>query len=181
MISEMVPALKIFLALTFLTGIAYPLAITGVAQSLFHFQANGSMVKSGDRLVGSSLIGQEFKEPRFFHGRPSAIGYNPMPSGGTNLGPTSADLWKAIQERRTSGDVDDLLFSSASGLDPEISENAALSQLARIVRENDLSEASVRELIAKRVLTPTLGLLGPSRVNVLLLNMDLLDAVPVKR
>jgi K+-transporting ATPase ATPase C chain len=181
MITELVPALKMFLLLTIFTGLLYPISMTGIAQVFWKANANGSLVYRGTQVVGSELIGQEFKEPKFFHSRPSGIGYNPMPSGATNLGPTSADLLKAIAERRAQGASDDLLFASASGLDPHISPEAAAAQVARIAHENKIDESSLLTLVQKRVEKRTFGFLGEPRVNVLLLNLDLLEVVEKKR
>lgn len=176
MISEFLPALKMFIAMTVLTGIAYPLAMTGIAQGLFKSQANGSLIIKNGKVVGSELIGQEFKEARFFHSRPSATGYNPMPSGASNLAPTSADLLKAIEERKTQGATLDLLFTSGSGLDPHISPEAAYAQISRVSKENGIDSASLESMIHKNSQGRTFGFLGESRVNVLMLNLDLLEA-----
>ncbi|MBC7690854.1 MAG: potassium-transporting ATPase subunit KdpC [Methylotenera sp.] len=181
MISEFFPALRIFLALTLLTGGVYPLTVSGFAQSFFKEKAEGSLLHRNGKAVGSELIGQEFKEPELFHSRPSAIAYNPMPSGGSNFAPTSADLLKAVQERQAAGAVLDLLFTSASGLDPHISPEAALSQRPRIARESGLDESGLRTLISRHTEQRTFGFLGEPRVNVLKLNLDLLEASSGKR
>lgn len=173
MMNEMMPALKMFAVLTVITGVAYPIAVTAVAQGLFQKQANGSMIVVNEKQVGSELIGQDFKEERYFKARPSAVGYNPLPSGGSNAGPTSADLLKAINDRRDAGAIDDLLFASGSGLDPHISPEAAIHQIARVQRAGGLSEEHLKQLIEEHTELRTFGFLGEPRVNVLLLNLNL--------
>ena len=181
MISEFIPALKMFLTMTLLLGVAYPILITGVGQALFKEKVNGSLLYQEGKVIGSELIGQEFKEARYFHSRPSAVGYNPMPSGGSNAGPTSADLLKAIQERKAQGATGDLLFASGSGLDPHISFDTALAQVSRVAHENGLDETSVNALVRKHKEERTLGFLGEPRVNVLKLNLDLIEIAAKKR
>ncbi len=191
---QLLPALKAFFFFSILTGLIYPLIVTGVAQFAFRDKANGQFI-SGDR--GSVLIAQEFKSPKFFWARPSAVNYNPMPSGGSNLGPTSAALAKQIAERRkglaarndeglgagaklrantTVEPIEDLLTSSASGLDPEISPDSARRQVDRVASARGLNEdqkGKVLELIESLTIQPTFGLLGDPRVNVLLLNLEM--------
>ena len=177
------------LATTVLLGIIYPLAVTGLAQWVFPRQANGEIINSGGRLVGSSLIGQPFISAGYFHSRPSAAGaagYDPdAPSGGaSNLGPTNSALIT-----RVNGDVQrlqaenpgaripvDLVTSSGSGLDPHVSPAAAEFQVPRVARERGMSEADVRALVAKHTEGRQWGFLGEARVNVLELNLEL-DAV----
>jgi K+-transporting ATPase ATPase C chain len=182
--------------MTVLTGLIYPLAITGVAQVLFPEQANGSIIERGDQRVGSSLIGQGFVDPMtgrtlpgYFRGRPSAAGagYDATRSGGSNLGPTSAVLRERIardvaiirEENGLGPEVAipvDLVTASGSGLDPDISRASAEIQVARVARERGLPEAQVREVVDAHTQGPLLGLFGEERVNVLDLNLAL-DAI----
>jgi K+-transporting ATPase ATPase C chain len=167
---------------TVLTGIAYPLLITGVGRIFFARQADGSLIESGGKTVGSELVGQKFSDLRYFWPRPSAVDYNPLPSGGSNLGPTSADLKDSIAARRlrlqTAGGAVpvDLLCASGSGLDPDISPEAARYQVDRIMSARQLdpdSRNALLSLIAKYTETPDLGILGQPRVKVLRLNLAL--------
>ncbi len=176
---------------TLILGVVYPLAVTGVAQVLFPRQANGSLIKEDDKVVGSSLIGQAFEDPKYFWGRPSATNpgppYDASSSTGSNLGPTNPDLAKAIQERVSAlkeADPDntapipvDLVTASGSGLDPHISIAAAEYQSGRVARIRGLPLERVRKLIAEHTEQRTFGLLGEPRVNVLELNraLDKLD------
>lgn len=178
-------AIKVFLFMTLLTGAAYPLLITGIAGAIFPHRAGGSIIERNDRPIGSMLIGQRFAEPQYFWPRPSATNYSAMPSGGSNLGPTSNTLKETISKRREAlraangagGDVPvDLLFASASGLDPEISPAAARYQVERIVKARHLDERAKTDifmLIDKHIVAPTFGLLGEPRINVLSLNLAL--------
>jgi len=178
------PACLMLLALTLITGLAYPAMVTGFAQALFPHQASGSLVTSGGKVAGAELIGQQFSGPGKFWGRPSATSPQPCnaaASGGSNLGPTNPAQLKNVSERAEAlrkahgeGPVpQELVTASASGLDPHISPAAALYQAARVARERGLDEAAVRQLIARRTEGRQLGLLGEPRVNVLLLNGDL--------
>ncbi len=179
------PALKIFLFMTLVTGVAYPLLITGIAGGLFPHRAKGSIIEKDGRPIGSMLIGQNFTDPKYFWPRPSATNYDAMPSGGSNQGPTSTSLKETIAKRREAlqaangADVDvpvDLLFASASGLDPEISPAAAQYQVGRIIKARHLDEKAKTDifiLIEKHIETPTFGLFGEPRINVLLLNLAL--------
>lgn len=171
------PALTLLIAFTLLLGLAYPLAITGVAQVAFPSQANGSLVRDGDKVAGSALIGQDFTSPRYFHGRRSAAGkgYDAMASGGSNLGPTSMALVERIAATEKSGSnvPPDLLTASASGLDPHISPEAAFYQVDRVAAARGLPAARVRELVQGSIEGPMLGVLGEARVNVLMLNRQL--------
>ncbi|HXO21957.1 MAG TPA: potassium-transporting ATPase subunit KdpC [Thermoanaerobaculia bacterium] len=182
---NLLTAILIFLVLTVVTGLLYPLLVTGIAQVLFPRQANGSLIEVDGKAIGSALIGQPFASPRYFWGRPSAttpVPYNAASSTGSNLGPTNPDLLK-----RVKGDVErirtahpgqgpvpvDLVTTSASGLDPHISPAAAFYQVDRVAAARGLAPAAVRALVEKRVEGRTFGVLGEPRVNVLLLNLDL--------
>jgi K+-transporting ATPase ATPase C chain len=187
------PALVLLGLFTALTGIAYPLAVTGIAQLAFPTAANGSPVTVGSRVVGSALIGQSFTSERYFHGRPSATTgadpadpaksvedpYNAASSTGSNLGPSSAVLAEAVKARVAAlggGPVPaDLVTASASGLDPDISPAAAALQVARVARARGLPEDEVRALVNRSILGRAYGVLGEPRVNVLALNLALDD------
>ena len=175
------PAIVLLVLLTLITGLAYPLLMTGVAQVAMPSQANGSLIRDGDRIVGSALIGQNFAGAGYFHPRPSAAGengYDASASAATNLAPGSKDLRDAISERTaasglTSNVPADLVTTSASGLDPHISPEAAFAQSSRVALARGLPEAQIRQIIAMVTETPLLGFLGEPHVNVLLLNRQL--------
>lgn len=177
------PAIVLLLLLTLLTGLLYPLAVTGVGQALMPHQANGSLITDGKRVVGSELIGQNFAEARYFHSRPSAAGdgYDAAASSGSNLGPTSAALKASIEERvamaraeGVAGPVPaDMVTASGSGLDPHISPANALAQVKRVAIARGLREAEVSKLVQQSIGSPTLGVFGDLHVNVLLLNRQL--------
>jgi K+-transporting ATPase ATPase C chain len=180
------PALVLFVVLTLVTGIAYPLVVTGVAQSLFPAQAGGSLIIRNGKPVGSALIGQNFSEPKHFWGRPSAtspMAYNASASSGSNQGPLNPALTDAVKARvealraadpgNTAPVPVDLVTASASGLDPHISPAAARYQVARVARARGLPVSSVQSLVDEQVEGPLWGLLGESRVNVLRLNLAL--------
>lgn len=190
MLRELRPALVLLLLMTELTGLAYPLAITGIAQALFPAQANGSLVERGGKVVGSSLIGQLFASERYFHGRPSATApepYNAANSGGSNYGPTSkalvdrigADVARRKTEHPGAAVPTDLVTASGSGLDPEISPEAADFQVPRIALARGLPESALRQLVAAHTEGRALGFLGEARVNVLRLNLAL-DALKTR-
>ncbi len=177
-------AFILLISLTLLTGVVYPLAVTGLAQLFFPNQANGSLVDRNGKLAGSFLIGQNFDSPRYFHGRPSATDYNGMGSGGSNMAPTNRELLRLIKERvakiRQENQLpaaqpvpSDLVTASASGLDPHISPQGALLQVPRVARVRGLQADQVRQLVDKNIEKPFLGIFGTSRVNVLRLNIAL--------
>jgi K+-transporting ATPase ATPase C chain len=172
-------SLRAYLLITVVTGVIYPLLITGIAQLCFQQQANGSRLVKNGQIVGSDLLSQKFESPRYFWPRPSAADFATLPSGASNKGPTSADLKKAIDERRTRFGADapvDLLTASGSGLDPHISPEAAYSQISRIAAARSISPQKISELVDQTTEAPQLGFLGEPRVNVLRLNRAL-DAV----
>jgi K+-transporting ATPase ATPase C chain len=171
---------------TVVTGIIYPLIVTGIAQAVFPFQANGSLIVKDGKVVGSVLIGQPFDDPRYFWSRPSAtspFADNAASSSGSNLGPTNPDLIKTVQGRvdalraadpgNTAPVPVDLVTASGSGLDPHISPAAALYQVPRVARQRKLDPAAVRQLVERHTEGRFLGILGEPRVNVLQLNLDL--------
>jgi potassium-transporting ATPase KdpC subunit len=194
MLREIRPAIVLLIALTLITGLIYPLAMTGIAKIMPH-QAQGSLIERDGKVVGSALIGQEFKSDKYFHGRPSATTatdpndptksvsapYNAGNSGGSNLGPSNKALIDRVQ-----GDIDalkkenpsalvpiDLVTTSASGLDPDLSPEAAYFQVPRVAKARNLTEDRVRQLVGDHVEERFLGILGEPRVNVLLLNLAL--------
>ncbi|RYE10095.1 MAG: potassium-transporting ATPase subunit KdpC [Hyphomicrobiales bacterium] len=177
MFTHLRPAIALTLFFAALTGIAYPLAITGAAQAMFPHQASGSpVVRADGTLLGSALIGQLFERDSYFHGRPSAVNYDAATSSGTNLGPSSKALLDSLAERAAAypdGVPADLVTASGSGLDPDISPAGALAQMPRIAASRGLDEAALRQLIAANVRGPDLGILGQPRVNVLALNLAL--------
>ena len=195
MLKEIRPALIVLLILTAITGLAYPLAITGLAQLVFPVQASGSLMERDGQVIGSELIGQQFASDRYFHGRPSATTapdpkdasksvpspYNAANSGGSNLGPTSKDLAERVKAdvaklkaENPSGSIPvDLVTTSASGLDPHISPEAAFFQAARVAKARNIPERTVRALVAGQTDGRLWGFLGEPRVNVLKLNLAL--------
>jgi len=195
MLREIRPAVVVLVALTLITGLAYPLAMTGIAEVIFPNQAQGSLIERDGAVVGSALIGQQFTSNKYFHGRPSATTapdpndatktvpapYNAANSGGSNYGPSNKALIDRVQ-----GDIDtlkkenpsqpvpsDLVTTSASGLDPDISPDAALFQVPRVAKARNLPEDRLRQLVAENTQGRLLGLLGEPRVNVLQLNLAL--------
>jgi K+-transporting ATPase ATPase C chain len=200
MLREIRPAIVLVIALTVITGLAYPLAMTGIAGVLFPRQAEGSLIERDGKVVGSALIGQEFTSEGYFHGRPSATTapdpqdsiktvpkpYNAANSGGSNLGPTnkalidrvSADVEKLKQENPSAAIPIDLVTTSGGGLDPDITPEGALFQVPRVAKARNLSEDRVRQLVNENIERPLVGLLGEPRVNVLALNLALDKVAP---
>lgn len=195
MLKEIRPALVLLTGLTIITGLIYPMAITGIAGVVFPAQAQGSLIEQNGKVIGSALIGQSFTEAKYFHGRPSATNapdpkdstktidapYNAVNSMGSNLGPTSKALADRIKgdvgtlkaENATAPVPVDLVTTSGSGLDPDISPDAALFQVPRVAKARNLSEERVRGLVSSQIEGRTFGLLGEPRVNVLRLNLAL--------
>ena len=180
-------AIKIFALFTLLLGVVYPLFITGIAQLAFPGKANGSLIMKENKVIGSELIGQKFDSVRYFSSRPSAIEYSPMPSGGSNLGPTSSKLQQLVIDRKAQflefnqlsepeNVPCEMLFASASGLDPHISPKAALLQVDRIVKSRHFDNNKKQQLLNSiEVLSegPQFSFLGENRINVLALNLEL--------
>ncbi|CAN5715843.1 K(+)-transporting ATPase subunit C [soil metagenome] len=195
MLREIRPAIVMIVLMTVLTGLVYPLAMTGIAQVAFPHQANGSLVQKDGKVIGSGLIGQNFTGPGYFHGRPSATSdtdpndssktvpapYNAANSSGSNAGPTAKGLIERVKEEVEKLKAEnpgvavpiDLVTTSASGLDPDVSPAAALFQVPRIARERKLPETQLRQLVQAQTEGRLLGLIGEPRVNVLKLNMAL--------
>ncbi len=195
MLRHIRPAAVMIVGLTLITGLAYPLLMTGLAQALFPHQANGSLIERNGKIIGSELIGQSFTDPKYFHGRPSATTgtdpndptktvsepYNAANSGGSNAGPTSKALVervtldaKKLQDENPSALVPvDLVTTSASGLDPDITPAAALFQIPRVAKARGLSPERLRQLVEQNIQGRTFGILGEPRVNVLQLNLSL--------
>ena len=195
MLREIRPALVLLIALTVITGLLYPLAMTGVAGAIFPSQAQGSLIEKDGKVIGSALIGQAFTEDKYFHGRPSATTgpdpkdptktteapYNASNSMGSNLGPTSktliervkGDVEKAKAENPSASVPVDLVTSSASGLDPNISPESALFQVPRVAKARNVAEDQLRRLVQDNTESRLAGLLGEPRVNVLALNLAL--------
>jgi potassium-transporting ATPase KdpC subunit len=195
MFKQLRPAIMMIVVLTLITGLAYPLALTGIAGVLFPHQAAGSLVKRDGKVIGSELIGQNFTDDKYFHGRPSATTdtdpndstksvpapYNAANSGGSNLGPTAKDLVERVSQdvaklAATNPGVPvpvDLVTTSASGLDPDITPAAALFQVPRVAKARQIPEERLRELVEKHIESRSLGVFGEPRVNVLKLNLDL--------
>ncbi len=202
MLKEIRPAIVLLLLLVAITGLVYPLAITGIAQVLFPKQAGGSLIIRDGKVIGSALIGQSFTSERYFHGRPSATTgtdpadasktvaqpYNAANSMGSNLGPTNkalidrvkADVEKLKAENSSAPVPIDLVTTSGSGLDPDISPDAAYFQIRRVAKARNLPEQAVRQLVERHIQEPFLGIIGEPHVNVLALNLDLDGAVAAR-
>jgi len=180
---NLLTAVLMTIATTVLFGIIYPLVVTAIAQLLFPKQANGQLIRRGNQVIGSRLIGQPFTSPRYFHPRPSAAGngYDSANSGGSNLGPTNSKLLDRVKISVATAQADnpnipvpvDLVTASGSGLDPDISPPAAYFQVPRVARSREVSEERLRELVAAHIQPRTIGILGEARVNVLELNLVL--------
>jgi K+-transporting ATPase ATPase C chain len=193
MLEQLLPAIRMTLVLTVLTGMIYPALVTGIAKIVFPKQASGSLIEVDGRIVGSELIGQKFSKPEYFQGRPSGAGdgYDAANSGSPNLGPTNkalADRIEAGAEKFHQENPDftgaipaDLLTSSASGLDPHISPGSAAAQIPRVAKARGIAPAQVQELVDSHTEPRQLGFLGEPRVNVLKLNLALDSTHPVKR
>jgi len=190
---QLMIAIKATILLTVVTGLLYPLAVTGLAQVLFPHQANGSLRVVNGKTVGSELIGQRFAKPEYFHGRPSAAGdgYDGLNSGGSNFGPTNQKLRDRVRDDIKKFRVEnpaytgpvpaDLLTTSASGLDPHISPASAQAQAARVAAARNVSAESVQQLVAAHTESRQYGLFGEPRVNVLALNLALDQAAPARK
>ena len=194
MLSQLKPAILITIVFTVLTWLLYPLAMTGIAQILFHKQANGSLIEMNGKVIGSELIGQNFTRPEYFHPRPSAAGqngYDAANSSGSNLGPTNPALADRLRKdaeafRKDNPDYtgpipSDAITASASGLDPEISPANAAAQIVRVAKARGASDSDVERIVVANTARRQLGFLGEPRVNVLRLNIALDRDLPLKR
>ncbi|MEK7432870.1 MAG: potassium-transporting ATPase subunit KdpC [Cyanobacteriota bacterium] len=187
MLSNILISVRMLIVLTFLTGVLYPVFVTGVGTAIFPYQAKGSLVINNSKIVGSELIGQKFQANKYFWSRPSGSDYVANPSGSSNLGPTSEDLKKAMLDRKkdfTSKNYlpedtkvpEDMLFASGSGVDPHISLDSALLQVKRIAKErafDSIKSDKLIDLVKKFEEKPQVGVLGENRVNVVMLNLEI--------
>ncbi len=195
MVKEVRPAIVLIIAFTVITGLVYPLVMTGIAKAIFPYQSHGSLIEKDGKVIGSELIGQQFASDKYFHGRPSAttgpdpndpsktvsVPYNAANSGGSNLGPTSkalidrvtADVAKLKQESPSAQIPTDLVTTSGSGLDPHISPDAAYFQVPRVAKARNMTENALRDLVAQHIEGRSLDVLGEPHVNVLELNLTL--------
>lgn len=191
---QLLPGLRIKIFFTIVLGIVYPLAMTGLCQLVFPHQSNGSLITSGDKVIGSEILGQNFTRPEYFHPRPSAAGakgYDPTASNGSQLGPTSKKLIDRVsasieQFRKENPDYHgpipaDLVTASASGLDPDISPDSAMAQVMRVAKARGISDQQASRLVAQFTQPPSLSIFGEPRVNVLKLNLALDQKYPAKR
>jgi K+-transporting ATPase ATPase C chain len=191
---QLLIAVRVTLVFAILTGVAYPLLVTGLAKAIFPHQSDGSLIQAGGKTIGSELIGQKFTRPEYFQGRPSAAGndgYDSLASGGSNLGPTNQHLIDRVQaDAKKFRDANptatgplpaDLLTASGSGLDPDISPASAEVQIPRVAAARGMSADALRELVAAHTEGRQFGILGEPRVNVLKLNLALDQAAPVKK
>jgi potassium-transporting ATPase KdpC subunit len=191
---QILPGLRIKIFFTVLLGVIYPLTMTGISQVVFPHQANGSLIKVGDKVIGSEIIAQNFTKPEYFHPRPSVAGNNGFDatsSGGSNFGPTNKKLVDRVtasieQFRKENPDFhgpipSDLVTTSASGLDPHVSPDSAAAQVGRVAAARGLSADQVNQIVNQFTERPDFGVLGESRVNVLKLNLALDQKYPLKR
>jgi K+-transporting ATPase ATPase C chain len=203
MLNQIRPAIMMIVVMTIITGLAYPLAMTGIAEAVFPYQANGSLVVQNGKVIGSELIGQDFESDKYFHGRPSATSapdpkdpsktvaapYNAANSSGSNLGPTSKALVDRVKDDAAKLQAQnpnqpipvDLITTSASGLDPDITPAAALFQVPRVAKARGVSEDQLRDFVEAHVQDRVLGVIGEPHVNVLQLNMDLDTRTPAAK
>ena len=190
---QLIIAIRATVVLALLTGILYPLLVTGLAKALFRHQADGSLIQANGKTIGSELIGQQFTKPEYFHGRPSAAGngYDALASGGSNYGPTNQKLVDRVNADLKTARPDttgingpapsDMVTTSASGLDPDISPATADVQVARVAAARGASPDRVRQLVAENTQGRQFGIFGEPRVNVLKLNLSLDQAVPLRK
>jgi K+-transporting ATPase ATPase C chain len=190
---QFIIAIRATVVLAILTGVLYPVLVTGLAKALFHHQAGGSLIQANGKTIGSELIGQQFTKPEYFHGRPSAAGngYDALASGGSNYGPTNQKLVDRVNADLKTARADnpgftgtapsDMVTTSASGLDPDISPATAEVQVTRVAAARSASPDRIRQLVAQNTQGRQFGILGEPRVNVLKLNLSLDQAVPLRK
>lgn len=181
---SLITGFRVFFLLTILTGMVYPLLVTGIAQLCFNERANGSIIKVNGIPLGSELIGQNFTGPGYFHSRPSAVNYATVPGGASNLSPTSKQLLSLVEERQRQFIITnnlqentpvppDMLFASGSGLDPHISKESALFQVSRVAAQRSCDPSEIRNIVLSMIEKPQFNVFGQERVNVLMLNLEL--------